>query len=265
MLRLYDNPFSPFARKVRLVLEHKGLEFEAVDGLRISARAQLARVNPRIEVPALDHDGLLVVNSADIVAYLERMFPQKPVYPADAGQWVRARAWERCSDSVVDPILVDISYWTWAQRKDRMPAGLREAAQRDLDVVYAALERDLAGRDFLCGSLSIADLALFPHIIAAKPLNVAFDPQRFPALGAWLRRLRALDICRADIERTKSYLQATAASPDFERHKIFWRGDRIEWIMARGFHEWFVTEIRDGRVLWPGLGVPTATGRGALE
>ncbi len=28
MLKLYDSAFSPFARKVRMVLEHKGLEFE---------------------------------------------------------------------------------------------------------------------------------------------------------------------------------------------------------------------------------------------
>ena len=33
MMKLYDSAFSPFARKVRMVLEHKGLEFEAVDGL----------------------------------------------------------------------------------------------------------------------------------------------------------------------------------------------------------------------------------------
>jgi hypothetical protein len=23
---------------------------------------------------------------------------------------------------------------------------------------------------------------------------------------------------------------------DFERRRIFWRGDRIEWLLARGFH-----------------------------
>ena len=32
-MRLYDNAFSPFARKVRIVLDHKGLAYEALDGL----------------------------------------------------------------------------------------------------------------------------------------------------------------------------------------------------------------------------------------
>ena len=48
---LWDNAFSPFARKVRMVLEHKGLAFEAVDGLAPEARDRLAAVNPRVEVP----------------------------------------------------------------------------------------------------------------------------------------------------------------------------------------------------------------------
>src|ERR1700733_8787777 len=118
---LYDNAFSPFARKVRLVLEHKGIAHEVIDGLRHSARDSLVAVNGRVEVPALVHDGTVVVNSADIVAYLERVFPERPIYPASPAGWVRARAWERCADTVVDPILIDISYWTWAERDDAMP------------------------------------------------------------------------------------------------------------------------------------------------
>ena len=39
MIKFYDSAFSPFARKVRMVLEHKELAFETVDGL--------AQVEPR--------------------------------------------------------------------------------------------------------------------------------------------------------------------------------------------------------------------------
>jgi hypothetical protein len=44
MLTLYDNAFSPFARKVRMVLEHKGLAFEAIDGLRRSNHERIVRI-----------------------------------------------------------------------------------------------------------------------------------------------------------------------------------------------------------------------------
>jgi glutathione S-transferase len=255
MITLYDNAFSPFARKVRMALDYKRIPHEAVDGLSRKNRELLEAVNGRVEVPAIRHDGVVVVNSADIVAYLERVFPDRPLYPASDAAWARARAWERCSDSVVDPILIDISYWTWAERSDRMPDGLLDAARADLARVYDALERDLVGGDFVCGELSIADLALFPHISATRGLDVSFDAARCPRLHAWYKRMRAVDVCAADLERTKGYLSNPAAL-DVERKKIFWRGDRIEWLLAKGYHAWFFREIEEDRVIWPGLGIP---------
>ena len=259
MIRLYDNAFSPFARKVRMVLEHKGLAHEVVDGLRRSTHDELRRVNGRVEVPALLHDGVLVVNSADIVAYLERVFPQQPVYPASDAAYVKARAWERCADSTIDPICIDISYWTWAERPDAMPEGLLDAARRDLEQIYAALEAQIGDSGFVCGELSVADFALFPHLVSVGPLKAPIDAARFPRLTAWLERMRALPICAADLARTRAYLKGTRGDRDIERRRIFWRGDRIEWILARGYHDWFVGEIEADRVIWPGLGVP---GRG---
>ncbi len=161
-MKLYDNPFSPFARKVRMVLEHKGLEFESLDGLDQSNHDALAAINARVEVPALVDGDLTIVNSADIVSYLEHKYPQNPVFASDPARRATARAWERCADTVIDPILVDISYWWWADRSDEMPAGMKTAAQSDLDKIYDVLAGELATGDFVCGDFSIADIALFP-------------------------------------------------------------------------------------------------------
>ena len=79
MLTLYGNAFSPFSRKVQIVLEHKEIEYEMVDGLSHGNRDRLAAVNRRLEVPAIGHDGLIIVNSADIVAYLERYAAREEV------------------------------------------------------------------------------------------------------------------------------------------------------------------------------------------
>ncbi len=262
MMRLYDNAFSPFARKVRLVLDYKGLAHEVIDGLAVANRHLLETVNGRAEVPALEHDGLVVVGSSDIVAYLERIGPERPVFPRAHARWVQARAWERCSDTLVDAILVDLSYWVWAERTDTRPEAWVQAGRRDLDRVYAALERDLDGHDFVCGELSIADLALFPHLTGTKLLGVSYDAERFPRVHAWQRRLRAMPIFAADLARAKAYVISAASSGQstgIERRKIFWRGDRIEWLLANGFHDWLAGEIRDGRVLWPGPAIPAPT------
>ena len=77
MMKLFDSAFSPFARKVRMVLEHKGLPFEACDGLLKSNREALKVANGRIEVPVLVDGDVIVVNSADIVAIVKR--PSIPI------------------------------------------------------------------------------------------------------------------------------------------------------------------------------------------
>ena len=257
-MRLYHNAFSPFSRKVLLALEYKNIEAEIVDGLALSAHDALAKVNARAEVPVLVDGDAIVSNSADIVAYLERRYPSPAIYPADSAAWARARAWERCADTLVDAVLTDISYWSWAERPDSMPEGLKEAAQRDLDHVYSSLEAELDGRDFIMGDhLTVADFAFFPHLGGVRALGVSFDHERHPRLLAWFKRLRSLKLFQDDLERAKQVvLQVMSGEADLERRRIFWRGDRIEWILARGYHEWFMDEIKADRVIWPGLTVP---------
>jgi glutathione S-transferase len=257
VITLYDNAFSPFARKVRIALDWKGLPHEVIDGLTLANRDRLATVNGRVEVPTLDHGGVIIVGSSDIVAYLEAVWPARPLYPAQRAAWVHARAWERCADTLIDPILINISYWQWTHRKDAMPAGLHDAARRDLERVYGAIERDLDGNDYVAGdAVSIAEAALFPHLTATRSYGLGHDPARFPRLHAWLKRLRELDAFAADLERVKAFLVEFTQSDEHERTKIFWRGDRLEWMLARGYHDWLVGEIANGRVLWPGLSVP---------
>jgi glutathione S-transferase len=255
VITLYDSAFSPFARKVRMILEHKGLNFEAVDGLLKSNHERLKAVNKRIEVPVLVDTDVVIVNSADIVNYLEFRYTTTPVYPQAPAARVHARAGERAADTLIDAILTDISYWKWADRQDSMPAGLLEAARAELRLVYDALERDLAQQEYISGALSIADIALFPHLASARVMEVAFSVQEHPNLARWFRQMRALPICAADLRRARDFV-ANLKDRDVERRRIFWRGDRIEWLLARGFQDWFFGEIKEQRVLWPGPALP---------
>ncbi|MGQ0835998.1 MAG: glutathione S-transferase family protein [Gammaproteobacteria bacterium] len=251
MLTLYENAFSPFARKVRMALEHRGLDFEAIDGLRTDSQAALAKVNARREVPVLVDGDITVINSSHILQYLEEAYPQNPLLPTSLAARVRARHWERISDTLLDGILLSVSIWLWAERADKRPPTMEERARSDLDSIYAALEKELAAAgDFIVGSLSIADLALFPHLRSVKSLGFPIDRAKYPLLTQWLDRMESLPIGRDDVKRLKAFF-ANIQAQRFERRKIFWRGDRIEWLLAAGLHEWFAQEIREGRVLWP--------------
>jgi len=253
MLTLFTNGFSPFARKVALALEYKGLAYESVDGLTRANRARLAAVNPRGEVPTLVDGDVTVVNSSDIVAYLDQKYPERPIYPADIKARVDVRALERMADVRIDAIMLTCSIWTWADRKDEQPVGMQEAAQRDLDLNFARIEAILAPypSPMPFGHWTVAEFALWPHLTAVRALGFTMDATRYPRLTAWFAAMRRDKLFGDDARRTGEYLKTIDDDPGFERERIFWRGDRIEWLLARGFHDWFFNEIREGRAIWP--------------
>ncbi|MEW6271097.1 MAG: glutathione S-transferase family protein [Thermodesulfobacteriota bacterium] len=253
MITLYDNPFSPFARKVRMALRLKGVAFESIDALALAEHDRLLRVNPRAEVPVLVDGATVVVSSADIVAYLEDRFPTPTLLPGSPEMRARARTWQRIADTVLDAVIHDVSLWVWPthRRTDAPPAGLLEAGRRDLEALLGQLDGALGGADFVCGQLSVADLALFPHVSSLKLLGVPLDP--FPAVVRWNRRMRVLPAVRADLEHVKQSVEekfVSGPSP-YEPEKVVWRGDRIEWLVANGFHDWFAAELAAGRAVVP--------------
>ena len=86
MLRLYWMSGSPFAWRVHLVLEEKGLPYESVlltaSKGELKTPEHLAR-SPRGKVPALEDDGVTLWESTAIVEYLEERYPTPPLLPGD--------------------------------------------------------------------------------------------------------------------------------------------------------------------------------------
>ena len=250
-IRLYGSWFSPFARKVALALELKGLAYEAVDALTREAHAELKRVNARAEVPVLQDGDVHVVNSSDIIQYLEWRTPQPPLYPAALTERVTARALERLADSRLDAIMTDCSFWLWAEREDKVPDGLLEAGQRDIDVIVTELEDVLAARSapWPFGAPGFVECTFFPHLAALRWMGFTLD-ERFPSTRGWLQAMRAHPVFNNDLKRTAAFVK-DLPNRNYERRRLFWRGDRIEWLLSRGFHPWFVQEIESGRAMFP--------------
>jgi hypothetical protein len=62
---------------------------------------------------------------------------------------------------------------------------------------------------------------------------------------------------QAPVQKDLDYVKQCAfekfvsgASP-YEDEKIVWRGDRIEWLLAHGFRDWFLAELEAGRGVIP--------------
>ena len=65
--------------------------------------------------------------------------------------------------------------------------------------------------------------------------------------------MRAQAFVQEDLDHVKRSAVAkfAAGRSPYEGEKIVWRGDRIEWLLAHGFHDWLFAEIADGRATVP--------------
>src|SRR5947207_6086898 len=103
MLTLFDDVFSPYARKVRIALYEKNIAFERVRALHGDCnRTHFVDVNPRAEVPAIVDGDFSLYDSTVICEYLEDRYPDPPLYPRDAKERARCRLIEDVADTQLD-------------------------------------------------------------------------------------------------------------------------------------------------------------------
>src|SRR4030081_3017309 len=94
---LYHLTLSPFARKVRLVLAEKNLDFTLKLEKVWERRAEFLALNPSGEVPVLiEPDGTVLAGSDAIVEYLDEVYREKiliGINPIDRAEVRRLCAW----------------------------------------------------------------------------------------------------------------------------------------------------------------------------
>src|SRR5262245_4062603 len=252
MLTLYDDVFSPYARKVRIALYEKDVPFERIRALHGDCnRTDFVHVNPRAEVPALIDGDLQLYDSTVICEYLEERYPTPSLYPGDPGLRARCRLIEDLADTQLDAAMYAVTVVEFGRRETH-PA-MHDAATRDMRRLYDEFERLLGRAEFFCQTYSIADVAVAPHVSTAGLLGFGLDPERHPRLHAWLDRVQgrpALAKDTADIFETLTRLQAEQRSA-FDPYRVQWRSDRLEWVMKNGFASWFADEMKSGRAFFP--------------
>jgi glutathione S-transferase len=252
MLTLYDDVFSPYARKVRIALYEKGVPFERVRALHGDCnRTDFLHVNPRAEVPALVDGDFSLYDSTVICEYLEDRYPDPPIHPRDPRRRAECRLIEDLADTQLDAATYAVAVVELGRRESH--AALHDAARRDLERLYGELEQRLGDRPFFCREYSLADIAVAPHLMAATFLGFPLDPTRWPRLTSWMERVQerpAIARDNADVLVTLQRLQATNEQA-FDPYRVQWRGDRLEWIVKNGFADWLAEEMRAGRAFFP--------------
>jgi glutathione S-transferase len=93
MLKLCGFAVSNYYNKVKIALLAKGIAFEE-EYVGVSHDSLRLQASPARKIPFLDVDGVIISESQAICEYLEDVYPQPPLFPAD----VLARA--RCRELI---------------------------------------------------------------------------------------------------------------------------------------------------------------------
>jgi glutathione S-transferase len=103
MIRLYSIPPSLYCAKVRIVLRAKGLDWQEVPPPGGYGSGAYREIVPSGTLPAIDHDGFVLVESEAINEYLNELVPQPPLWPPDIGARAQARFLSRFHDTRLEP------------------------------------------------------------------------------------------------------------------------------------------------------------------
>jgi glutathione S-transferase len=147
-------------------------------------------INPVGKVPALIDDGIVVHDSTIINEYLEDRFPKAPpLLPKDAAMRARARSFEDYADAYLVPSLYKILRETRKPEAERDRARIKEG-EDEVRTHFAYLDRELKGRQFFAGMMSLADISYIPQLSNYERAGYAI-PDEFPNLKAWWERMKA--------------------------------------------------------------------------
>jgi glutathione S-transferase len=190
MLRLYDSRLSGNAWKVRILLTQLGLPFERVtlDLAKGATSDPAFRAKSRFaRVPVLElEDGRTIVESAAIMLYLAegtRFLPDNRFLRAEVTSWLTFEQ-------------ADLLRALALPRVYRLRGVADEMAGRIADFQEAAypalgkVDAWLATHGWLVDErYTIADIGMFGYVSMAH--QGGYEMQRFPAIDAWLARVRA--------------------------------------------------------------------------
>lgn len=199
-LTFYYGSGSPFAWKVWLTLEHKGIPHTAK---RLSfdnddtKTPEFLAINPRGRVPAIIDDGFALYESNAICEYLDEKYPDRPLMPKDAkGRALVRRLIGEADDSLykLESDLMDqVLYRPAAERDPKQIDEAKGKLREELKIWQGYLKGD-----FFAGALSLADFAIYPYLrmsvrIEERVPGLGLKREELPAnLAAWLKRIETL-------------------------------------------------------------------------
>jgi len=200
MFKLISATPSPYARKVRIALAEKNIPFELITEVPWNDDTSVPQYNPLEKLPVLLlEDGGAVYESAYILEWLERKYPEPSLMPADTDAYLEARRYMVLSDGICDAYVI---YFFETLRAEALRSAPWMARQlRKVEGGVAALARDLGEREYAVdGRLTLADISIAAPLGWLEVRFPTFDWRgKYPNLSRYYDRLNARPSFKATV------------------------------------------------------------------
>ena len=237
---VYEHPLSPYAQKVKIALDEKGVPYETKMPNAIGSGQpdrEFLKANPRGEVPALIDGETMIFDSTIILEYIEDKWPTPALLPKSPSERASARTIEEVMDTLFEPINWGMGEIRWFKRAEGERARIIEArAMSQARGIYEWLTRHLGSAPWFGGNtFGWADLSVVPYLNGARGSGIGPD-ENF-ALGQWLKRANARaseqKSAKAAADSLVGMTQVAGAvqSGLFKRE---YRDHRLEWMIRSG-------------------------------
>ncbi|MFQ5562268.1 MAG: glutathione S-transferase N-terminal domain-containing protein [Parvularculaceae bacterium] len=203
-----DWRFSPFCWLAKFALAHKELEHEIIP-LRFTEKENYPDPEHG-KLPILVDGDTVVTESWEIVRYLDRTYPERPL-AATAGEWAAAEFYRAWLGAAVFPALApfmmirvhaviddgDKDYFR-ASREKRFGATLEDLAERGpkgksmIETALATLAAPLSEYDFLGGAApNLCDYVVFSPFMWQRCVTAETFYETPAPAAAWMERMLA--------------------------------------------------------------------------
>ncbi|MDF3837224.1 glutathione S-transferase N-terminal domain-containing protein [Cupriavidus basilensis] len=190
-MKLYASQTSPYARKVRVVMAEKKIDYQMVEVDVWSPDTTIGQFNPLGKVPCLVmEDGGAIFDSRVIVEYVDTLTPVSRMIPQAGRERVEVRCWEALADGLLDAALLARLEHTQREPEQRSERWVKRQLGK-IDAAVAAIADGLADRPWCSGNhYSLADVAVG---CALSYLDFRFPEiawrERHPRLAAYQDKL----------------------------------------------------------------------------
>ena len=194
MIKVYGVHGSPFVRKVFVALDMKGIPYEVAQQMPFSRDTEYLKINPLGKVPALIDGDLTLGDSKVICQYLEKAYPEIPLYPTDPSDWARATWYEDLCGGRVAELAGGIFFQRFMRpfvlKQEADEVLVAKIIDRDLPPMLDYLESQIPSEGFIFGDFMMADLSIVSPFINAGYAGYQVDAARWPAVAGLIARVK---------------------------------------------------------------------------